>query len=449
MQVRLSSRFPVSRQALWDWHLRPRAFERLMPPFDLAQVVEHSGPRLGARTVVRLPFGPATFGLTVSHTEVSEGHSFTDEQVEGPFAKWRHQHRFLDDGAGSRLEDAIELEPPLGALGRTVGARAIAERVERAMRYRHALLGLDLARHARFAQRPRLKVAISGASGLVGNTLRDFLVTGGHEVRPMKRGPGGAAIDREALEGADAVVHRVGAGVADQRWTDARKRELHASRADFTRALVGELARLKVPPRVLGSASGVGIYGDRGDEELDETSVPGKAGDDGPAFLARVCAGWEEEALAARAFTRVAIVRMGTVLSAKGGALAKLVPPVSAGVGGPVGSGKQWMAWICLEDVVGAIHELLFRDELEGIFNLVSPELHPNKEFMRMLGLVLRRPTITPAPGFALRIAFGEVADAALLASQRARPKALERAGYAFAHLSLEACLRFTLGRAQ
>ncbi len=448
MRVSLRSHFDVSRDELWAWHVRPRAFERLMAPFDPVEVIEHHGPVLGARTTVRVPLGPGSVALTVEHTEVDPGRSFRDEQRDGPFARWSHQHRFLDDGTGSALEDELEIEPPLGALGRGLAAGAIAGRMERALRYRHALLELDLARHAAFASRPRLKVALTGASGLLGTTLTDFLSTGGHEVRPVKRRPGGG-LEVTALDGADAVVHLAGAGVADQRWTPARKQELLSSRVDFTRTLVRELSRLRTPPRVLVSASGVGLYGDRGDERLGEDSAPGPSGDDGASFLTRICQGWEAEALEAQGFTRVALARFGAVLTAKGGALAKLVPAVSAGVGGPVASGKQWMSSICLEDAVGALYQLLMRDELKGPFNLVSPEPQTNHDFMRVLGHVLHRPTVLPAPAFALRVVFGELVDAALLPSQRAEPQALARAGYAFAHPSLEACLRFTLGRAQ
>jgi len=372
------------------------------------------------------------------------GHGFVDVQREGPFHSWSNVHRFVDDPLGSAREDEIDFEAPLGPLGKIADA-SIAARTEASILYRHRLLAIDLARHARYATRPRLTVALSGASGLVGSTLALFLETGGHTVRRMKRG-GADGIDVAALDGADAVVHLAGAGVADQRWSVERKRELVSSRVDFTRALVKHLAALERPPRVLVSASGVGVYGDRADEELDESSAPGPSGEKGAAFLTGICHGWEEAAREASAFTRVAIARFGAVLSSKGGALKKMLPALSAGAAGPVGGGQQWMSWICLEDVVGALHHLLQHDEAKGPFNFVSPEPHRNRDFMRLAAGALHRPAVIPAPAFALRLAFGEMVDATLLPSQRALPKALLAGGFEFAHPTLEGCLRFTLG---
>lgn len=445
MKLSFRSTFPVSREALAGYHFAPKAFERLNPPFDLAEVVDSPGLLEGARTTLRLPFGPGKVTMVVEHTEVRPGHGFIDVQREGPFARFSNVHRFVEDGAGSAREDELELVAPLGALGSVANA-SITARAEASMRYRHRLLALDLPRHAAFADRPRLTVALSGASGLVGSTLADFLSTGGHTVRKMKRqGPDG--IDAAALEGADAVVHLAGAGVADQRWSPERKRELLSSRVDFTRALVKRLRALSKPPKVLVSASGIGVYGDRGDEALDESSSPGPAGEHGAAFLTGICHGWEEAALEARELTRVAIVRFGAVLSAKGGALAKMLPALSAGAAGPIAGGAQWMSWVCLEDVIGSLHQLLWREDLSGPFNVVSPEPLRNREFMSRAAAVLSRPAFMPAPAFALKLAFGEMAEATLLPSQKVAPRRLVEAGYTFAHSTLEECLRFTLGK--
>jgi uncharacterized protein (TIGR01777 family) len=445
--VKLSFRstFGVPREALAAYHFAPRAFERLNPPFDPVEWVEHSGIVEGARTTVRLPFGPTRVTMTVEHTQVRPGHGFVDVQREGPFERFSNVHRFVDDGSGSAREDELELVPPLGALGK-IGSASLAARTEASMRYRHRLLALDLPRHAAFADRPRLTVAITGASGLVGSTLADFLAVGGHTVRRMKR-TSADGIDAAALEGADVVVHLAGAGIADQRWSPERKKELLASRVDFTRALVKRMRSLAKPPKVLVSASGITVYGDRGDEVLDEGSAAGEAGDRGAAFLTRICHGWEGAALEARDFTRVAVARFGAVLSAKGGALAKMLPALSAGAAGPLAGGKQWMSWACLEDVVGALHQLIWREELSGVFNVVSPEPLRNAEFMKRAAAVLGRPAFIPAPAFALKLAFGEMAEATLLPSQRVAPKRLVEGGFVFAHPALEQCLRFTLGK--
>jgi uncharacterized protein (TIGR01777 family) len=291
-----------------------------------------------------------------------------------------------------------------------------------------------------------MKVAISGASGLVGSALSAALRASGHEPRAMKRGATGTGIDLPALEGADAIVHLAGAGIADARWTAARKRELVDSRVSMTRKLVEAIRPLSSPPKILLSGSAVGVYGDRGDEVLTERSAIGRATDEGAGFLAGLCDQWEAASRPAEALgMRLVHLRTGVVLSAKGGALAKMLTPFRAGAGGPIGGGKQWMGWIAIDDVTGAIEHLLRTDSVRGPFNLTSPNPVTNADFTRTLGNVLHRPAIIPVPAFAARLAFGEVADAALLASQRALPEALQASGYEFRQPLLEAALRAAL----
>ena len=292
-----------------------------------------------------------------------------------------------------------------------------------------------------------MRVAITGASGLIGTALSARLLADGHEVRPLRRGPSGAQIDSAALEGADAVVHLAGAGIADGRWSAARKGLLVSSRVDFTRALVRALSFLTVRPTVLVSGSAIGIYGDRGDEELTERSAAGPRKDNtGAAFLSKLCEDWEAEALGAQQLgMRVVLCRTGIVLSARGGALAKMLLPFKARAGGPIAGGKQWMSWISLEDMVGALLHALSADVLSGPVNLVAPNPVTNAEFGKTLGRVLSRPAIMPVPAFALRLAFGEMADATVLAGQRVLPAALEVSRFPFGHPQLEQALRFAL----
>lgn len=291
----------------------------------------------------------------------------------------------------------------------------------------------------------RLTVAVTGASGLVGSSLIPFLTAGGHVARGVGRK--GSELDPSALFGADAVVHLAGAGVADERWTDARKQVLVDSRVAYTRQLVAALSRLERRPKVLVSASAIGVYGERGDEVLTEDSAVG--GREGAAgFLAGLCADWEAAASEATALgVRVVNLRIGLVQSARGGALAKLLMPFKAGLGGPIGSGKQWQSWISLGDLLGAIHHALFTESLSGPVNAVGPAPVTSAEYAKVLGRVLSRPAFVPVPAFALRALFGELADGAILASQRVLPKRLETSGFQFLHADLDAALRFTLGR--
>ena len=298
-----------------------------------------------------------------------------------------------------------------------------------------------------------MHVAVSGSSGLVGSALVRFLGAGGHRVSRLVRGPvaGADAIgwdpaagvrDTALLEGLDGVVHLAGENIGAGRWTARRKAAIRQSRVEGTQRLCEALARLARRPKVLVSASAVGFYGDRGDETLREESP---AGSD---FLAQVCRDWETATdPAARAGIRVVRLRLGMVLSPAGGGLKKMLPPFRLGAGGRIGSGRQYMSWIALDDAVGAIHHALTNDSLVGPVNAVAPSPVTNAEFTRALARVLRRPAVAPLPAFAARLAFGEMADALLLAGQRVLPARLQASGYAFRFPDLEGALVHLLGR--
>ena len=274
-------------------------------------------------------------------------------------------------------------------------------------------------------------VAVSGASGLLGSALLPALRAAGWIPRPLVRraalpdevqwDPATGLLDLTALEGITAAVHLAGESIAAGRWTADAKRRILDSRIQGTRLLAESLARLRIRPQVLVSASAVGIYGDRGDTPLDETS------DLGSDFLARVAKEWEAATEpAAAAGIRVVPLRFGIVLSREGGALARMLTPFRLGVGGPLGNGRQWMSWIAIDDAVAAVLEALRNEGARGPINAVAPRPVRNAEFAACLGAALGRPALIPAPAFALRALFGEMADVALLASQRALPEALE-----------------------
>jgi uncharacterized protein len=240
----------------------------------------------------------------------------------------------------------------------------------------------------------------------------------------------------EAGAGADAVVNLAGASIAGGRWTKERKELLRTSRIDTTRALVNALAKMSARPRVLVSASAIGYYGDRGDELLTEES---KAGTDSLAELAQE---WEAEAGKAEALgIRLVLVRFGIILAKHGGAFPKMMLPFKFGAGGKLGSGKQWMSWVTLEDVVGILRFALENSSVRGAVNVVAPQAVQNAEFTKVLAKAMHRPALFPAPAFALRLALGEMADALLLSSQRVAPQKLQQLGYLFLHLDLSAAL--------
>ena len=448
--VRLRTSMPVGADALFAWHERPGAFERLTPGFMPARVIERAGGiRDGAKVVLSVPVGPAHTTWRLEHTGYVAGREFRDVQRAGPFASWEHVHRMEPAADGtSVLDDAIRYRLPLPPLGALVADAFTREKLERLLRWRHALTRLDLERHLTYAPRGSRRVAITGASGFLGGALVPFLSTGGHTVRTIGRGagsdvrwdPAAGRLDAGALDGMDAVIHLAGSSVA-VRWTASTRREILESRVHGTRLIAEACARATVKPEVLVCASAVGIYGSRGDEALDEESSLG--GD----FLADVSKQWEAATAPARdAGIRVVHLRTGIVLHPAGGALAKMLTPMLFGAGGRLGRGAQCMSWISREDWVGAVHHALQTPSVVGALNLTAPEPATNATFTETLGRLLHRPTFATVPAFALRALFGEMADGAILASQRAYPAALERSGFRFAHPTLESALRFELG---
>lgn len=291
-------------------------------------------------------------------------------------------------------------------------------------------------------------VVVTGATGLIGAVLVERLRLRGHHVRRLVRSasravegdvvwdPSRDELPPSALEGANAIVHLAGEPIA-HRWTAARKRTIRESRVRSTELLARTAASLVSRPRVFLSGSAVGYYGDRGEEVLGESSAPGAD------FLAGVAVEWERAtARAADAGIRVVLLRSGVVLSARGGALAKLLPIFRLGAGGPLGSGRQWMSWIALDDHLRAIEHALFTESLRGPANLAAPNPVTNAAFATTLGRVLSRPALVPVPAFALELLYGEMARSTLLSSQRAAPLALTASGFEFAHPTLEGALR-------
>ncbi len=294
-----------------------------------------------------------------------------------------------------------------------------------------------------------MRIVVAGGSGFVGEPLVRRLIARGDDVVVLSRDPSKVRAGRgvrwdgqsagpwtEEIHAAGAVINLAGENIAEGRWTEERKRRLVASRLDATNAIVTALKSAPPGKRTLINASAIGYYGSDRDEELDETSSKGRG------FLADLVEKWESAANAAQPAARVVLLRFGVVLAADGGALPKMLMPFRFGAGGPVGNGTQWMSWVDRDDLLGAIQWALDHENVRGVYNVTAPAPVRNRDFAKIAGRVLHRPSILPVPAFALRLVFGEMADDILLGGQRVMPRRMQSEGFRFAHADLESDLR-------
>ncbi len=442
---------------VFAWHARPGAIERLSPPWDPLQVIRRTGGiRPGARVVLRMKLGPVPYRWHARHTRYEENRLFEDEQVRGPFAEWVHTHAFepVDDGR-CRLKDTVNFRLPLSLISHPLAAGLVKRQLSRIFAFRHRVTAADLSLHRLFADQPRLTVLVSGANGLIGSRLVPFLTTGGHRVvklvrRPVENDdelywdPAAGKIDRAGMAAVrpDAVIHLAGENIGQGRWTPAKKRRIIDSRVNGTTLLAAAMAEMAHPPRAFLSASAIGFYGDRGAETLTECATPGEA------FLCRVCEDWEAAVKpAADAGIRVVRMRIGVVLTPEGGAMKKMLPLFRLGLGGRIGSGRQYLSWIGMDDAVGAVYFLLMRSDVSGPVNIVSPEPVTNVTFARILGRVLGRPAVLPVPAMLVKTFFGEMGRETVLAGARVCPETLLKSDYPFFYPQLPACLEHLLGK--
>jgi len=453
----LQHRFELDHPAaeVFAWHTRPGALERLTPPWESLRVVGRSGGvEPGGTVTLELRRGPARLTWEARHTEVDEGKRFVDEQVGGPFRFWRHEHRFEALGPDRcAVADHVEWEAPLGSLGDAFSEGYVRASLQRLFAFRKRRLAGDLAAHRRYGPGDGRIVAITGSGGLIGGSLAHLLTTGGYRVLRVTRNravsegetswdPSTGRIDTGAFEGLHGVVHLAGEPIAGLRWTRARKEAILSSREDGTRLLARTLAAVGAPPQALVSGSAVGYYGNRGDEPLTERSGSGEG------FLAEVCRRWESATLPARtAGIRTVHLRTGLVLSAAGGVLGTLLLPFQFGLGGRIGSGRQYQPWVDLDDETDMILHALGTPLVKGALNATGPAPVPNAAFTDVLGRVLGRPTLLPVPALAIRAALGEMGVELLLSGQRVHPSQALDSGYRFRFSDLEDSLRHQLGR--
>ena len=451
---RVASLFPCSARELYAWHSLPGALERLIPPWENTTVVSRRGGiDPGGQVVMRLHAGPIPYHWHARHIENLPGRMFRDVQKQGPFARWTHTHCFSDAPEGAMLEDRIEYALPAQSLlpGWTVSL--VDKVLQRTFAYRHATLRDDLLLHKRCSTRP-LRILISGAGGVLGSALRPLLTTGGHEVWTLVRrqpdrsrnelywNPEAGQLNLAGLPPFDGVIHLAGDNIGDGRWTDAKKRRVIDSRVLGTGLLARALADLPVRPRVLLSASAVGFYGNCLDCCMREEDAPGQD------FISDVCSLWEHSAAPAQdAGIRTVFLRIGVVLTPRGGALKRLLATSALGFPTRFGAGDQYISWIGINDMVGAILHALTCETLVGPVNIAAPEPATNAELLRTLARVTGRPQLPPIPASFLKSLYGQMASEILLGGCRVATDKLQDSGYQFRHADLATTLGHLLGK--
>ena len=452
-----SSHLSVSCEEAFQWHGREGALDRMLPPWMPSQIISKKGSIHDGDTVtVQSNFGIIPLVFQVIHQNYIENKQFEDVQVKGPFAFFKHTHKFEEiDEKKSKIIDEIEYRLPLWGLSKFIGRSFIEEKLNRMFTYRYRTLKYDLFLHSKYS-RKKFKILVTGSSGLVGSSLVPFLTSGGHTVIKLVRGsnqsqlPGTAVWDIEnnkfmnpdLLEGLDAVVHLAGENIAAQKWSEERKKELIDSRVNFTSALCNALAHLRKPPKTFIAASGIGIFGSRDyDDILHEES---KLGD---GFLAKLAKDWEKASQgAADAGIRVVNLRFGTILSLAGGVLKRMYTPYRLCLGGPFGSGRQMISWISITDVLGLILFSISNEKVTGALNAVAPHAVTNEQFSELLAQTLDRPSSLRIPELFVETLFGEMGRELLLSGQHAKPVKATKNGYEFLHSQLHDVFTYCLG---
>ena len=454
-KLSFTSNYPVSSDDLFAWHQREGSLHRLTPPWVSATVDEFEGIADGKQTVMRIGKGPFQVKWVTKHGYVVPSEQFVDHQESGPFAYWRHAHLFSARASGgSRLTDEIDFELKGGTLGERLSLGFVKSQLERAFTYRHRITGQDLLLHKHYnLSNVSLRIAISGSSGLIGSALAAFLSSGGHKVlrlvrrRSTRRGdvywnPATGEIDRASLEGIDVIINLAGDSALAWRYDAGKQERIMRSRLDSTRLLAQTLSTLENPPSVFLSASGTSVYGSHGSLAVTEASSLKSGG-----FLSSVAKEWEAAAAPAmKAGVRTVYLRFGAVLSPRGGILKKILPLFQSGFGGSVSQSEQWVSWISLDDVLGAVYHVMM-STAAGAVNLVAPHPVSAEAFASTLARVLRRPAFLRVPKKFVKPVVGDVAEEVLFESVRAHPEYLSSSGYRFLYPTLEGTLRHLLGK--
>lgn len=446
--------FNCSAEELYDWHTRPGALERLLPPWENTEIIKSSGGLApGTEVDLKLKLGPFPISFQARHMQAVPSKMFRDRQVKGPFAKWSHSHFFQQRDHATALLDKVIYRIPFQNLLPQFISRYVDKNLQRMFIYRTEQLINDIQLHKTLAS-PPLRILISGASGSLGRDLVPLLTTGGHKVWTLVRrppiqekneifwDPDAGILHSKDIPDIDGVIHLAGEYIGLNRWTDKSKNAVIKSRIKGTNLISSVIANMEKIPKVFLCASAVGYYGDCGTAMVDETSAPGSD------FISEVCSTWENATKAAQeANIRTVFLRLGVGLTPKSGALRRILTTSPFGMHRYFGSGEQYISWISNEDIISAMLHTLVTPSLSGPLNIAAPCPVTNFELMNTLAKVTGRPLLFPIPAWPLKLIYGQMASEILLSGCRVSSEKLTRSGFTFRHPDLETALRFMLGR--
>ena len=437
---------------VFDWHEREGALFRLSPPWEnIALVSKQGGIKAGGTCNITMKMGPLTLPWNAEHIIYEKDKFFKDIQAKGPFAQWEHSHYFTENDGFTTVKDHVDYKLPLHPLAMAVAGKFVKSKLERMFRYRENVCRNDIEFYSEYNPKPKT-IVVSGSSGVLGSSLIPFLQTQGHKVIRLIRDKSklcigdvcwnpNAGIIEEKFENADVVIHLTGEPIGEGRWTDLKKHEIVDSRVKSTALLASTLSQMKNPPKTFICASAIGFYGNRGDAVITEKD---RHGDD---FISKVCSKWEQAAKpAADAGIRTVFMRIGVVLTPAGGALERMALPFSLGIGPIFGSGRQYMSYISMDDVLYATSHIIETESLSGPVNLTSPYAMTNRDFSDTLAHYFNRPRFLKIPSFALLRMYGQMGKEVLLSGANVYPEKLLSSGFRFRYPTLADTLTHELG---
>lgn len=453
-KFRFRSLINRSVEDVFNWHLRPRMLERCLPPWEDIRVLSSAGrpDHLGSKIAIDgKTIGPFRSKIEMQYTHYVANESFKALQTTGFFSNYEYETIITPQSSHTcEMIDQFEFTHDYPKIASFFINRSFRERLSRILVYKHEMIDHDLTLLEKYPFQQPLKVLISGSHGLIGKNLSHFLEFAGHDVWHLSRSqskqgeqtivwdPYAPPAGVELFEGFDAVIHLAGENIAKGRWTKKKKEQILESRSKGTETLVEILKKLKRPPKIYINASAVGYYGNRGSDVVNEESQAGEA-----LFISEVCEHWERASreLEERG-VRVVQSRFGVVLSSAGGALKQMLLPFKWGLGGKLGHGHQYISWVSIDDVIGALYHIMMTQALTGPVNIVSPQPVMNMVFCKKLAKRLKRWIGPPLPEFVVHLLFGQKGEELLLTSTRVEPLRLLETGYTFLYPNLSQALQ-------